>query len=367
MKKPHEKSEEGKIIICICAEGDDTPYSAYGRYYIRLNDADVQMQSSTLQKFFEDKEDTYFKWEQRDSGFGSDDIDEGILLDCIRTANDNGRLDYVYRNASDALSRLGLLASNGNINNAGYCLFGKNRPLTIKEGSFPTDSRTEFGEIKEFSGNIIECMREALSYVLGKIEYKSSIVGVQREDVPEIPIRAIREIVVNSFAHCSYARKGDFNQYTVFRSSVRIYNPGGIIKGIDPKEFASGKVGSKLRNPLISSVLYKFGFADTFGTGFDRVFGLCSSAGVKYDYYNDDFGFAFVFLRSNDKINDKINDVDERMISAIAKDSDITIPRLAKEVGVSAPTVSRHLSLLVASGRVRRVGSRKTGRWKVVG
>ena len=136
------------------------------------------------------------------------------------------------------------------------------------------------------------------------------LVGVQREEIQEIPVRAIREIVVNSFAHCSYARVGDYNHYIVFKSSVNIYNPGSIIRGIDPKSFASGKVGSKIRNVLIASTLYKYGYIDAFGTGFDRTFTLCAKSGVKYKYREDEFGLTFVFARtqlsSNDKINDKI-------------------------------------------------------------
>lgn len=45
--------------------GTDTPYSAYGRYYIRVNDSDIVMHSSQLEHFFESKKDTYSKWEKK--------------------------------------------------------------------------------------------------------------------------------------------------------------------------------------------------------------------------------------------------------------------------------------------------------------
>ncbi|HBD06472.1 MAG TPA: ATPase, partial [Firmicutes bacterium] len=300
--------EAEKKLIKVEVEGDDTPYSAYGRYYIRINDSDITMDSNQLQKFFEDKQETYLKWEQTETEYGVEDVNEEILIDCIRTANEKGRMDYVYRNTKEALNKLGLLTENDKLNNAGLYLFGNNKPLTIKEACFPTDSRTEFGEIKLFSGNIFECIRESIYYIQNHISYKSRIVGIQREEEPEIPLRAIREIVVNSFAHCSYARVGDYNQYTIYKSSVRIYNPGSIIMGLDPINFASGKVGSKIRNLLIASTLYKYGYIDAFGTGFDRTFTLCSQKNVNYKYYEDDFGFTFVFKRNKDFLNDKIND-----------------------------------------------------------
>ena len=368
--KIDEIVEDNKNIIKVYVKGEDTPYSAYGRYYIRINDSDIVMDSNLLQRFFGEKEDNYLKWEQTETQYGIDDINEDLLIDCIRTANEKGRLEYVYRNPKEALSKLGLITFNNKLNNAGLFLFGNNKPLTIKEANYPTDNRTEFGEIKEFKGNIIECIKEAVSYIQNHISFKSNIVGIQREEIPEIPVRAIREIVVNSFAHCSYARVGDYNQYVIYKSSVRIYNPGSIIKGIDPINFASGKVGSKIRNLLIASTLFKYGYIDAFGTGFDRTFTLCSQNDVEYKYIEDDFGFTFVFERKkdflNDRINDRINDLDEQIKKLIIENKYITISELSDITIKSVPTINRHLNNLLKSKVIRRVGSRKTGYWEVL-
>lgn len=360
---------ESKPLIRVSVEGNDAPYSAYARYYIRINDADILMSSSELQHFFSLKEDNYSAWEQKETKFDVDDINEDLLIDCIRAANEKGRLDYVYRNAAEALNKLGLLTENEKLNNAGYYLFGDKKPLTIKEACYPTDSRTEFGEIKEYRGNIFECMKEAISYIQNHISYKADIVGIQREETPEIPLRAIREILVNSFAHRSYAIEGDYQQYIIYKSSIRIYNPGPIIKNIDPMKFAAGRVGSKIRNALIASTLFKCGYIDAFGTGFERTFTLCIDDNFGYRYTDDDFGFAFIFERNpnflNDKINDKINETDGRIINSIKADKHITIAELAKEINKSEPTIHRHLDALAKKNIVTRVGSRKNGYWKL--
>ena len=360
---------EGKDIIKVIAEGNDTPYASYGRYYIRVNDADILMQSQELQHYFENKENDYSKWERKETSYTVDDINEDLLLDCIRVANDKGRLNYVYRNATEALSKLELLTENGYLNNAGLYLFGKNKPLTIKEANYPTDNRTEFGEIKEYKGNIIECIQEATSYIQNHISYRSVIQGYQREEIPEIPIRAIREIIVNSFAHCSYAAvNGDYNQYIVYKSTIRVYNPGSIIKNIDPIKFAAGYIGSKIRNPIIANVLYKYGYIDAFGTGFDRTFTLCAQNNIGYRYQNDEFGFTFIFERNvnflNDKINDKINELDQEIIKIIKENKYVTIPQIAERTNKSQPTISRHMNMLVKNSIIKRIGSRKNGYWE---
>ena len=124
---------DGRKVILVHVEGDDTPYSAYGRFYIRVNDADISMEPLMLQHFFEQKEDNYSKWENQETKFNSDDVDEDLLIDFVRTANEKGRLNYIYRNSEETLQKLGLLTTNGKLNNAGLYLFGKTKPLTIKE------------------------------------------------------------------------------------------------------------------------------------------------------------------------------------------------------------------------------------------
>ena len=366
--------EEGKFIIVVSVEGNDSPYSAYGRYYNRLDDADFQMQQHELERFFEKKKENYSSWERKETDLTVDDIDEDLLIDCIRTANEKGRLNYVYRNAAEALSKLGLITKEGHLNKAGEYLFSIHRPLTIKEASFPTDSRTDLGEIKEFKGNIIECIKEATSYLQNHISYKSNIVGIQREEIPEIPLGAIREIVINAFAHCSYARKGDFISCTVYKSQVKIYNPGGIFQNIDPIQFASGKIGSKIRNLLISQTLFNYGYIDAFGTGFDRTFSLCAKRGVEYRYANDELGFTFSFQRKQDFLDGEKKQkmigeedlLDRAILEAGTQNKYVTIPEMAKLVNKSTVTIYRHLERLVERKKLLRVGSRKTGYWEVL-
>ena len=108
---------------------------------------------------------------------------------------------------------------------------------------------------------------------------------------------------------------------------------------------------------------------DAFGTGFDRTFTLCSQNNVEYKYSSDDFGFTFTFLRNeeflNDKINDKINEIDKKIMAEMNDNKYVTIPALAIKIGKSEPTIHRRIDALVSKGIVKRVGSRKTGYWEI--
>ena len=371
-----EQTIEGKTIISLDAEGEDTPYSAYGRYYIRTDDSDIQMSSNQLWRFFEEKDRTYSKWEETDSGKGIAIVDEDVLIEYIRDANDTGRMDYVYRNPVEALSKLNLLCENGDLNNAGYYLFGADGPVLLREVIYPTDDRTTFTDLKQFRGNIIQCIREAVKYIQNNIHYNAEIVGTRRVQTPEIPSRALREIVINSFVHCRY-QKGDSNEVAISKSSVKIYNPGPMIMDTDPQDFATGRIGSKIRNPLIATVLFKNALIDAFGTGFDRAFRACNESGVRYHYFNDEFGFTFIFARRKDAVTGateakRIYDIrptsefEKEIISEMAANPYTTIPELSNKLSKSTATVHRHIENLYALNKVRREGARKNGYWVIL-
>ncbi len=50
----------------------------------------------------------------------------------------------------------------------------------------------------------------------------------------------------------------------------------------------------------------------------------------------------------------------------MAENAYMTIPEIAKAVSKSEPTVHRHLNTLMAENKIKRIGSRKNGYWKVL-
>ena len=90
---------------------------------------------------------------------------------------------------------------------------------------------------------------------------------------------------------------------------------------------------------------------------------------MEYNYQNDDFGFTFIFQRKadlyNDKINDKINSLDKKIIELIRINKYITIVELTEKTGKSQPTIYRHIVQLSKLGLINRIGSRKTGYWEI--
>ena len=89
---------------------------------------------------------------------------------------------------------------------------------------------------------------------------------MQRKEIPEIPIDAVREALINSFCHKEYGT-GQNNEVSIYKDRVEIYNPGTFPAGYEPEDFISGRERPIRRNPLIAQTLYYSKNVESFGTG----------------------------------------------------------------------------------------------------
>jgi ATP-dependent DNA helicase RecG len=360
---------DNKKIISVAVQGEDLPYSAYDRYYIRSDDEDNILTCEQLERFFTNRNYDYSDWEKQTTEYTVDDIDEQLLIEYVNKGNDCGRINFLYKDGETTLRKLNLLDGKY-LNNAGYYLFSNKKPLLLKLATYPTDERIYFSDLKQFRGNIFECINEAVKYVTNNIRWKAEIVGFERVEIPEIPLEAFREIIINSFVHMK-VNDSSSNEIYITPSKVHIYNPGPLVPGTDPKMFASGEQGSMIRNPLIATALYYNRTIDAFGTGFERVFKLCKD--IKYQYSNNQFGFTFEFLRDHlDIINDSISSYSEfsesekKLYKYLLKGNRYTKQELANAIGKSSITVQRYLKHMMELGLIKREGANKNGRWVVV-
>lgn len=86
--------------------------------------------------------------------------------------------------------------------------------------------------------------------------------ALAREDEPTLPLRVIREAVVNAVMHRSYRIHGA-TQIIRYANRLEVRNPGHSIKA----EEQLGEPGSETRNPRIAAVLHEVNIAETKGSG----------------------------------------------------------------------------------------------------
>ena len=363
------KTAEGKSFIEVSFSGNDAPYSAYGRYYQRFADEDRAISDIQLERLFKERMKDYSGWENQVSDETIDDVCEDYLHRMVDEGNESGHLRYKYKDKESALKRFGLLAAdNMHLNNAGKVLFSANTPVMLKLATFASETKSTFINLDHYSGNVFECIDEGIEYIAKGIDYSVEFHGnSSREEKPEIPLKAVREIVVNAFAHGNYDSNTAF-EIDIFKDRVSIYSPGNFPRGYKPEDFATQAEKPIMLNPRITETLFRTGRIESFGSGFERTFEACREAAVEYSYRNTKSGFEFLFKRPlGHKDVQEMSKTEMRVYEEICNNNYATAKQIAKKIGKSEKTVYRAIKRLKEMQKIERNGDDYNGSWIVKG
>lgn len=365
---------EGIEVIEVNIQGSEQPYSAYGRYYIRTADEDRILGSAQLKRLIENQ--TFSEsWEQKLTKFTMDDVDLEVLKNFYETSTKNGRLLEDEYNPKNLLTKLGLYKNNF-LTNAGYLLFSNRKPITLKMAIFATDEKLTFLDIKTLEDNIFNLILDAQIYIEKNIRWTAEIVNISRVETPEIPSAALREIIVNSFAHAQYSTTTN-HEIRIHPSKIVIYSPGAFNNEYSPKDYIESDLPSIIRNETITKVLYLYKAIEQFGSGFKRVHNLCLDSNIEYNYRKLHSGFEFTFIRKEiDKQDNYLNKQPQDSFYVLSEGASTTLKylredptytrdELASLLSKHIRTIQRYLDELSESGIIQRKGSKKTGYWVV--
>lgn len=116
----------------------------------------------------------------------------------------------------------------------------------------------------EIRAPLLTAIRRATNTVRDELIQSFSLPegALAREDEPTLPLRVIREAIVNAVMHRSYRIHGAI-QIIRYANRLEIRNPGHSIKA----EEQLGEPGSETRNPRIAAVLHEVNIAETKGSG----------------------------------------------------------------------------------------------------
>ena len=364
-----------KTCIEVIFSGSERPYSSYGRYFKRVSDRSEEMTPSELKRMMKSM-DYNSNWENNLTKFGTESIDKEALYSYYVKAISCGRLEPLLRyDERELLIGLGLLQDE-RLTNAGYYLFSNKKPVVLKMATYVTDQRIHFSDIRRIEGNIYNLINSASAYVKEKISWRVELKGsIEREEIPEVPVEALREIIVNSFAHADY-REITENEIDITPTMIEIYNPGEFPVDLNPEMFVHEKRKSMPRNKVILNTLYKCKEVEIFGSGFQRVYSICNTLDMHVDYKLLNDGFSFIFYRKNITLNNtkdvtlskllKLSSTDLKVLNKLKENPIFTREELAKELDLATRTIQRSINKLTSSGKIIRIGSRKSGYWEVI-
>lgn len=271
------------------------------------------------------------------------------------------------------LNKLKLL-KNGKLLNAGKVLFCDDNSVELQVAIFATDTKTTFIDIDKKTGNLFELIKSGQEYIRKNMIWKVEITD-KCEEYPEIPLDSIREAIVNSYAHKLYTDpKG--TEIAIFKNRVEIYNPGIFPEEYTPEDYIENRAHSVLRNPLIANVLYKSKDIEAYSSGIQRIYNECKENNVKVEFRKEKYGFTVIFYRKdfekniiankeNVGVNVGVNDIQRKILEIISKNEKITQKEISTILDVSTRTIERNINILKKKKVLERIGSDKTGCWRI--
>lgn len=133
---------------------------------------------------------------------------------------------------------------------------------------FKGTRRNVFLDKREFTGPVYEQIESATAFVLRNIRLGATIDGLVRKEAYELPVEAIREMIINAHCHRNLSDASCI-QVAVYDDRLEVTSPGGLYNGLTYEEVMSGH--SKLRNRVLANIFNQMGFVEAWGTGIRRI------------------------------------------------------------------------------------------------
>lgn len=121
---------------------------------------------------------------------------------------------------------------------------------------------------KDFDGGIVADIEDALRFVERNTRLAYRIERLQRQDVPEYPMKALREAITNAVMHRDWFIDGANVFVEIYSDRIEVVSPGGLPKGMIMADLGTKSVR---RNALIADLLHRIGFIEKAGTGVKRI------------------------------------------------------------------------------------------------
>jgi len=376
---------DGKDCVRVIFQGNESPYFAYGRAYMRVGDDDRKVSARELENLFLLRNKSGLRWDNKYSDVEVSEIDEALLKRYVGKGQSAERINFDYKDVKTTLRKLKLIADN-RILNAAEVLFCDDNSLEVQAAVFAGTDKTTFLDIKVFRGTLFDILRQCELYISERMNWRVEFKDFKRVEIPEIPVDAIREALVNSLCHRDYFR-AESNKVAIFKDRIKIYNPGEFTARFEPSDYIHGDAESVQRNPLISEILYFSKDVERWGTGIRRIYEECTENDVKVEFRKERGGFSTVFYRSPEyerafvgttgnqfpeevpgKSSQKTSEkTSEKIILLIKENPSISAKEIAEKLGVSSRAIEMQIAKLKKNNIITRTGPAKGGHWAVVG
>ena len=346
---------DDKNIIKVTAEGDEKPYSAYGKYYMRSADEDREISPQQLRRLMLSISDSIVNIEANN---------QELTFEQLKTLYAGNNLTL---RENTFQRNLNLLTRDGTYNLMAGILADVNS-YSIKVAVFRGTNKTDLVKRNEYG---YKCMLVAVKQVLDYMEALNDTIvdvgGSLREESSLFDFSCFREAWLNACLHNRWSRQTPPAVY-MFDDRIEIISVGGLPEGLTLEEFYEGK--SKPVNLELQQIMVQLDYIEQTGHGVPLI---VSRYGKEVFDITENFITVTIPLNKTERTesallqNKKVllEDSDEKIVSLMKENSSIKVNEISRQVGLGMTTITKRIRQLKEKGLIERKGSKKKGYWIV--
>ena len=153
-------------------------------------------------------------------------------------------------------------------------------------------------------------------------------------------------------------------------------SPGGMPDGSVVQELDIDNVPSRRRNPVIADIFNRMNYMERRGSGFKKIkrdyaLSVQFTKTKTPKFYSTASAFFVTLYNLNytkvaGKVAGKLNRTQEKLLQVLRESPEVTTAEMASILQLGPAGIRKNLYALRDGGYIERVGSRKTGNWKVL-
>ena len=247
---------------------------------------------------------------------------------------------------------------------------------------------------RQFSGNLLTMLKEVDYFIKFTIQKQRPVfVTVLREEMRvNYPYEAMRELAMNLIMHRNYQTNPPARFYE-YSDRIEMENPGNLYGKVQPENFPNV---TDYRNPIIADAMKVFGYVNSFGRGISMVQeeleeNKNGSAIFDFQYIST---FKVTVMNADpkadsgtengidgtdasqkryrndtekvtDRVTDRVTENQQLILDNISRNPTVSSKELAVIVGITPEKIRENISKLKAKGLLERIGSDRSGYWKI--
>ncbi len=361
-----------KLLYIKVNEYPVKPVSCKGKYFKRVENSNHQMNLTEIANMH--LQSLQLSWDAYEAyEFRYEDLDFYKIERFLARLKEKGR----YRVTQDPihdLKKLNLLKENNQPTNAARLLFAKEQTVyNIHLGRFKTPSMIL--DDKMIRLPLFEAVEETMMYILAHIKVAFEFTGeIQRKEVFEYPLNALREIVLNAIVHRDYTSPID-TQIKIFDNKITFFNPGRLYGDITVEKLATDTYQAQTRNKLIAEAFYLTGEIEKYGSGYIRIRDEISAyPGMRLDF--EEMGNGYLVTLSyevnegvsegasegaSEGVSEGVTTGPNQLLMLITEIPGLRTTQISQSLNVPIKTLERWLKTLRDENKVEFRGASKTG------